>query len=145
MSFAGSDSAVTDVKKRTPIIKTIIGVRLEELIKERQKDYYDALAASDKSADCADFVEMMIKVICDALSELDQTDQDNDQVSDQVKAMLNCLGSEELSAVQLMERLNLSHRPTFRKNYLRPALEAGLIEMTIPNKPNSRNQKYRKK
>ncbi len=118
---------------------------IEELIKERQKDYYDALTASDKSADCADFVEMMMKVICDALSELDQTDQDNDQVSDQVKTMLDCLGGEELSAVQLMERLSLSHRPTFRKNYLRPALEAGLIEMTIPNKPNSRNQKYRKK
>ncbi len=118
---------------------------IEELIKERQKDYYNALAASDKSADCADFVEMMMKVIRDALLSLNKTDQDTDQVSDQVKALLDCLGNKELSAVQLMERLNLSHRPTFRKNYLRPALESGLIEMTIPNKPNSRNQKYRKK
>ena len=84
---------------------------------------------------------MIMKVIRDALLSLNKIDQ----VSDQVKALLDCLGGKELSAVQLMERLNLSLRPTFRKNYLRPALEAGLIEMTVPDKPNSRNQKYRKK
>ena len=43
-----------------------------------------------------------------------------------------------------MARLGLSHRPTFRKNYLNPAMEQNLIERTIPDKPNSRNPKYRK-
>jgi hypothetical protein len=42
-----------------------------------------------------------------------------------------------------MARLKLAHRPTFRANYLDPALAAGLIERTIPGKPNSRLQKYR--
>jgi len=42
-----------------------------------------------------------------------------------------------------MGMLGLSHRANFRKNYLTPALEAGLIERTIPEKPNSRLQKYR--
>jgi ATP-dependent DNA helicase RecG len=41
-----------------------------------------------------------------------------------------------------MGKLNLSHRPTFRKNYLHPALEAGLIEMTLPDSPRSPTQKY---
>ena len=53
------------------------------------------------------------------------------------------LGDAELSAVEIMRRLGLSHRPTFRKNYLNPALEAGLVERTIPKKPTSRLQKYR--
>lgn len=73
------------------------------------------------------------------------TDQVSDQVSDQVKRLLNVMkNGEELSAVELMGRLGLSHRPTFRKNYLNPALQAGLVEMTIPGKPTSRFQKYRK-
>lgn len=77
-------------------------------------------------------------------SELDKSDQDADQVSDQVRALPECI-DDELFAVQLMERLGLSHRPTFRKKYLHPALDMGLIEMTIPDKPNIRNQKYRRK
>ena len=80
------------------------------------------------------------------------TDQDNDQVtvqdSDQdknpVEKLLSVLGDNVLSATEIMERLNLVHKPTFRKNYLNPALEAKLIERTIPDKPNSKNQKYRK-
>lgn len=118
---------------------------VEELIRERQQEYYDALAAADSEADCTGFVEFMMNIIFEALSGLDKTDQDNDQESDQVRTLLSCMGNDELSAMQLMERLGLSHRPTFRKNYLRPALDAGLIEMTIPDKPNSRNQKYRRK
>ena len=80
------------------------------------------------------------------------TDQDNDQVTDQdsdqdknpVEKLLSVLGDNVLSATEIMEKLNLVHKPTFRKNYLNPALEAKLIERTIPDKPNSKNQKYRK-
>lgn len=66
------------------------------------------------------------------------------QVTDQVRALLDALGDRELSAMELMNSLGLSHRHTFRQNYLNPALEAGLIERTIPDKPTSRLQKYRK-
>lgn len=75
------------------------------------------------------------------------TDQDSDQVTDQyepIQKLLNALEDEALSASELMQKLGLSHRPTFRKNYLSPALEKGFIERTIPDKPNSKNQKYRR-
>ncbi|MGQ0524737.1 MAG: Fic family protein, partial [Betaproteobacteria bacterium] len=39
--------------------------------------------------------------------------------------------------------LGLRDDEHFRKAYLLPALEAGWVEMTIPDKPNSRLQKYR--
>ncbi len=43
-----------------------------------------------------------------------------------------------------MKAMGFSERSTFGKNYLRPALEAGAIERTIPDKPKSRLQKYRR-
>ena len=83
---------------------------------------------------------------------------DTDHVTDHVNAnnisefeklspvakLIYVLGNDSLSLKELMERLHLSHKPTFRHNYLTPALEQHLIEMTIPDKPKSRLQKYRK-
>ena len=48
-------------------------------------------------------------------------------------------------ASELMKRLGLKSRETFRKHYLHPAMELHLVEMTIPDKPNSRNQRYVKR
>jgi ATP-dependent DNA helicase RecG len=44
---------------------------------------------------------------------------------------------------QLRESLSLKSEENFRQLYLIPALLSGFIEMTIPDKPNSRLQKYR--
>lgn len=46
------------------------------------------------------------------------------------------------TSAELMARLSLHSREGFRRQYLRPALDAGLIRMTIRDKPNSRNQRY---
>jgi hypothetical protein len=56
---------------------------------------------------------------------------------------LAVLRDGDLSPKDLRLRLGLSHRPTFRENYLNPAMEDTLIEPTIPDKPTSRLQKYR--
>ncbi len=130
---------------------------IEGLIQSRQREYYDALGEADAQADSAGFVELMLEIIRDSLKELvvvgRDSDRDSDQVTDQVtdqdkdsvNQLLSILGEDTLSALELMERLGLSHRPTFRKNYLNPALEKQFIERTIPDKPNSKNQKYRKR
>ena len=58
--------------------------------------------------------------------------------------ILEITGDKEYFTKELMELLELKHRPTFRDNYLLPALELGYIEMTIPDKPRSSKQRYRK-
>ncbi len=57
--------------------------------------------------------------------------------------MLNVLGSQELGMHELMSQLGLTHKATFRENYLNPALQAGLIERTDPDSPRSPKQRYR--
>ena len=126
---------------------------IEDLIRTRQNEYYDALGKSDKNGDSSEFVQMMLNVIHDTLKDYeDNADQVIDQENDQVKIdnpnlikLFGAIGDDTLSAIEIMSRMGLSHRPTFRKNYLNTALELDLIERTIPDKPNSRNQRYRKK
>ena len=57
--------------------------------------------------------------------------------------LLRALRKSQRSTSDLMIELGLAHRPTFRKNYIHPALATGLIEMTQPDTPRARNQKYR--
>lgn len=64
------------------------------------------------------------------------------QVTEEIKKVVQvCRG--ELSRNELQMKLKLKHRDNFTDKYLKPALEAGLIEMTIPKKPRSSKQKYR--
>ena len=44
-----------------------------------------------------------------------------------------------------MELLNLKSKETLGRHYINPALEMGLIVMSMPDKPTSRNQAYVKK
>lgn len=117
---------------------------VESLISERQSEYYAALGAADRQAEATPFVEFMLSTIHDALEALPPSDQVRDQVSDQVKSLLQyLLVGEDVPAAELMRRLGLKHRPAFRKNYLNPALAAGWIEMTDPDSPRSPVQRYR--
>jgi ATP-dependent DNA helicase RecG len=70
------------------------------------------------------------------------THQVTPQVAPQVKRLLEILQGE-MTRGQLMKALGLKDRMHFSKEYLAPAMEAGYIEMTIPEKPNSRFQNYR--
>jgi len=117
---------------------------IESVIRDRQSDYYKALGRADKQGDCSDFIVFVLEAVLQVIAELTlTTDQVSDQVSDQVKMLLPTLTNGARGAAELMVCLGLSHRPTFRKNYLHPAMEAGLIEMTRPDSPNAKNQQYR--
>lgn len=122
-------------------------VPVETLVKERQEEYYTVLGIADKNADSTCFIEFMLQALYDMLMQISQSDYDTDHVSDQendyVKRLLTVLNGKELSITEIMLQLGLKHKPTFRKNYLNPALEKSLIERTIPDKPKSKNQKYR--
>ena len=65
------------------------------------------------------------------------------QVSKQVKRLITSISNKWQSASDLRMIINIIHRPTFVKNYLEPALELGLIEMSQPDTPRSPTQKYR--
>jgi Fic family protein len=117
---------------------------VEKIIRDHQQEYYAALSQADQVADPTAFIEFMLGAILQAIEEaIPGSDQESDYQSDQVMRLLRALRKSQRSTSDLMSELDLTHRPNFRKNYLHPALAAGLIEMTQPDTPRTRNQKYR--
>lgn len=125
--------------------KPIFGwLPIETIIRERQEEYYNALGKADSKADSGVFIEFLLQAIYDSLKEYDKIEQVTIQVTEQVERLLDAIGDDIVSSKELMERLGIKHRPNFRDKYLLPAMKLGLIEMTIPDKPNSSKQRYRK-
>lgn len=117
---------------------------VESLIFERQQAYYQALQDSTRATDSAAFVRFMLTAIRDALEQ--HTPQVTPQVSPQVADLLKAMqgqGAVVYDREALQALLGLSDRKSFRERYLKPALALELIEMTRPDKPNSRLQQYR--
>jgi len=78
----------------------------------------------------------------DQIKRLSSKNSNAGQVTEEIKKLVkSCIG--ELSRSELQLKLKLKHRDNFTDKYLKPALEAGFIEMTIPEKPRSSKQKYR--
>ena len=68
--------------------------------------------------------------------------QDIPQVSEAVAAIIEACRSP-MSRADLQAALTVRDRNDFKERYLQPALAAGVIEMTMPDKPSSRHQRYR--
>ena len=121
---------------------------VETVIKKRQSEYYQVLRESQTGPSCTPFVEFILSAILDALKEQRETIQDSiqDNVQDnqRVAKLLAALGERTLSASELQQRVGMKNRVNFLKNWLQPALELGVIKQTVPDKPSSRNQRYRK-
>jgi len=115
-------------------------VPVESVVRSRQDGYYEAIERSSEAGQSTTFVRFMLEAILDALQE--ETPKETPQVSPQVRRLLRVL-DREMSVREVLEVLDLRDRKWLRQGYLRPALEGGLVEMTRPETPSARNQRYR--
>ena len=121
-------------------------IPIESIIREKQAEYYDAIAQSTKAGVSDKFIIYMLQVTLEAVKSLEVDTQAHiNHINSRVQDLLKVLDYYPLSASEIMERLNLKSRDGLRNNYLKPAIEAGLICMTEPSKPTSRNQMYFRK
>lgn len=123
-----------------PIFKYI---PIESVIKDNQEEYYKAFIISTSEGKSNAFILFMLDVINHAIKDiLNDSREHYNHINIQINKLMRVMETYPQSVRQIMDRLNLKSRVSFRKNYLLPALEAGLIGMTIPEKPTSKNQMY---
>ena len=123
-----------------PIFKYI---PIESVIKDNQEEYYKVIKISTSQGKSNVFIEFMLDVILKAITDIvNDTTEHYNHLSVQINKLMKVLETYPQSAQMLMDKLNLKSRVGFRKNYLNPAIEAGLVGMTIPDKPTSKSQMY---
>lgn len=119
-------------------------IPLESQIEKFQSEYYDAIAKCHVNGNSNLFIEFMLDMLNQILDEVIlQIHKSNADTSEYVKRMLDVMEFDvPYTSNALMDALGLKSKETLRKNYINPAIELGLIRMTLPDKPNSKNQRY---
>ena len=119
-------------------------IPLESRIQKYQDEYYNAISECHKNGDSNKFIEFMLRLIDESIDEVSNNFvQESKNISEQVNKLLEIMDYDiPLSANEIMRRLDIKSKETLRANYLNPAIENGLVKMTIPDKPSSKNQKY---
>ena len=119
-------------------------IPLESRIERFQSEYYDAIAKCHVNGNSDVFIEFMLEMIDQVLDEvISQVNKANANTSEYVNRMLEVMEYDvPYTSNTIMELLGLKSKETLRKNYLNPAMELGLVRMTLPDKPNSKNQRY---
>ena len=119
-------------------------IPLESQIYKYQSEYYNKIAICHKNGNSNEFIEFILLMLNKILDEvLVNTQKESRHISEQVNKLLSVMEDEvPYSANELLLLLNIKSKETLRGTYLNPALDNGLIKMTLPEKPNSKNQKY---
>ena len=120
---------------------------IESRIHAFQPEYYEAISKCHSEGSSNTFIQFMLEKISETLDlYLQQASSADEQVSEYVRRMLDAMEyGAPYTANRIMELLNLKSKETLRKHYIDPALELGLIVMSNPDKPTSRNQTYMKR
>ena len=122
-------------------------IPIESQIEKFQDEYYDAIAKCHSEGSSNIFIQFMLRQIDKTLNEIiEQISLGDESISEYVKRLLDVMEYDTpytLSA--LMEMLDLKSKETIRRHYIHPALKLNLVQMTLPDKPQSRNQRYIKK
>ena len=122
-------------------------IPIESQIEKFQNEYYKAIARCHVEGESTLFIEFMLSQIDKILDDVSaQVSEDNEQLSEYLKRLLEIMEYDvPYTSNTLMDKMGLKSKEGFRRNYLRPAIDMNLICMTIPDKPNSKNQRYVKR
>lgn len=116
----------------------------ESQLQKSEAEYYHALALSRASGSSNAFITFILGQLGTILDEVtERLSAHDDRLSVYVQKLLAVMDYDvPYPASAIMARLHLKSKETFRKNYINPAIALGLVEMTLPDRPQSRNQQY---
>ncbi|MBO5857446.1 MAG: Fic family protein [Clostridia bacterium] len=122
-------------------------IPIESQIEKFQSGYYVAISKCHIDGTSTAFIEFILEQINAILDEIGSSlTSPASSISEYVSKLLNVMEFDTpYTANDILTLLGLKSKETLRKNYLTPAINDGFVVMELPDKPNSKNQRYIKK
>ena len=123
-------------------------IPMESVVYEKRSQYYQTLQDAQRTNDSGAFVEFTLSAILDTITEqskhqVKHEDKHQVKLSDAQLSVLKALKGKTLSRKEIFTAIGMNGDTRSYKRNIEPLLAESLIEMTVPDKPNSRLQKYR--
>ncbi len=119
-------------------------IPLESQIEKFQNGYYEAIAECHNNGNSNAFIIFILERINEILDEVSTSAGNTEGILSRYESRLFTVMEDDhpYTSRELLDLLGLKSKETLRKYYLNPLMEKGLVRMTVPDKPNSRNQRY---
>jgi Fic family protein len=123
-------------------------IPMESMLHRNRPQYYQAISDSRKINDSSVFIEFTLAALYEIITEQSKhqvrhRDKRQVELTDTQHAVLKSLKAKPLSRKEIFAAIGMNGDSRSFKRHVEPLLDMGLIEMTVPDKPNSRLQKYR--
>jgi Fic family protein len=128
-------------------------IPMESVLYQNRPQYYKAIERSRHADDSGVFIEFTLSAIYETIV-LQENKQGQHEVKHEVKHQVEALSALQISVLKVLSNATLSRKELLSavgvngdsrwfKRHIEPLIGTSLIEMTVPEKPNSRLQKYR--
>lgn len=128
--------------------KIFAWIPMESVLYQNRPQYYQAIQDARKADDSGLFIEFTLSALYDIIKlqekhQVERKDERQVDFTDMQTEILKLLARKALSRKEIFSAIGLSGDSRAFKRHMEPILAEGLVEMTVPDKPNSRLQKYR--
>jgi Fic family protein len=119
-------------------------IPMESVLYQNRPQYYQAIQDSRKADDSGAFIESTLSALDDVIKhQVEHQDKHQVDLTEIQFAVLKSLADKALSRKEIFTEIGLSGDSRAFRRHIEPILAEGYIEMTVPDKPNSKLQKYR--
>lgn len=123
-------------------------IPMESVLYQNRPQYYAAIQAAHRANDSGVFIEFTLSALLDTVvqqekHQVEHEDKHRVELGDVAASVLKSLENKALSRKEIFAAIELNGDSRAFKRHIAPLLAEGFIEMTVPDKPNSRLQKYR--
>lgn len=123
-------------------------IPMESVLYQNRPEYYQAIENARQANDSGVFIEFTLSSLYDIIAaqekhQVRHEEKHQVQLSDTQIEVLKALKKTTLSRKEIFAAIGMNGDSRSFKRHIEPLLADGFIEMTVPDKPNSRLQKYR--